>query len=227
MPTLAEVMAELEAVGTAQNRKIYARHGAKEPLFGVSHAHFKLMVKKIKKDHALALQLWDTGNYDARTLAMMIADPQKADPTLLDTWVADSGNYGINDAITAYTAKTAYLRPKAEQWTQSPDEWPSTAGWGLMCYVSNTHKDLPDSYFEPYIQHIETSIHQQPNRTRYAMNNALINFGCRNAVIHERVKKAAAVIGEVYVDHGETNCETPIVTAYIERVLARKGYVLA
>jgi len=34
--TYREIMKELEALGTAQNRKVYRRHGAGENLFGVS-----------------------------------------------------------------------------------------------------------------------------------------------------------------------------------------------
>ena len=44
-----DVMAELENLGTAQNRKVYQRHGASEPLFGVSFANLDAMAKKIKK----------------------------------------------------------------------------------------------------------------------------------------------------------------------------------
>lgn len=36
--TFGEVMSMLEAAGTAQNRKVYARHGVPEPMFGVSYA---------------------------------------------------------------------------------------------------------------------------------------------------------------------------------------------
>jgi len=34
--SLAEAMCELEKAGSAQTRKSYARHGAKEPMFGVT-----------------------------------------------------------------------------------------------------------------------------------------------------------------------------------------------
>src|SRR6185503_19234980 len=72
---LAETMRALEKAGSAQTRKTYLRHGAQEPLFGVSFATLKTLVKKIGVDHELALELWDTGNSDARVLAMKIADP--------------------------------------------------------------------------------------------------------------------------------------------------------
>jgi len=227
MPTFAEVMTDLEAVGTEQARKIYARHGAKPPMFGVSYANFKVFAKKIKVDHALAVQLWDSGNQDARVLALMIADPKQADSALLDRWIADCDNYGIVDALNVYVSRTTYVRDKAETWSQSPEEWTSTAGWGLFSLLAWNDKTLPDSYFEPYLAQIESGIHERPNRTRYAMNGALINIGCRSAGLHERIKNITAAIGEVYVDHGQTGCETPIVIPYIEKVLARKGYVIA
>ena len=55
--TLAETMTALEQAGSAQTRKTYARHGAPEPMFGVSFATLKTLVKRIKVDHELALAL--------------------------------------------------------------------------------------------------------------------------------------------------------------------------
>ena len=79
---ISAVMADLEAAGTAQNRKVYARHGAAEPMFGVSYAELGRIAKRIKTDHALARQLWDSGNHDARVLALRVADPAALDKAL-------------------------------------------------------------------------------------------------------------------------------------------------
>ena len=48
------VMRELEANGTAQNRKVYARHGAGENMFGVSFANLEKLRKQIKVNHELS-----------------------------------------------------------------------------------------------------------------------------------------------------------------------------
>jgi 3-methyladenine DNA glycosylase AlkD len=77
---LQPVLKQLEGHGTAQNRKVYARHGAREPMFGVSYANLESMVKQFRTDHEPALALWDTGNHDARVLATMIADPARWTP---------------------------------------------------------------------------------------------------------------------------------------------------
>ena len=75
--TLTETLRALEKAGSAQTRKTYLRHGAQEPLFGVSFAVLKTLVKKIGVDQELALALWGTKNHDARVLAMKIADPAR------------------------------------------------------------------------------------------------------------------------------------------------------
>src|SRR5512134_1984220 len=75
--SLAEAMSALEKAGSAQTRKTYARHGAAEPMFGVSFAFLKTLVKRIGVDHELALALWGTKNHDARVLALKVADPAK------------------------------------------------------------------------------------------------------------------------------------------------------
>ena len=79
------VMNELKSLGTSQNVKIFKRHGAGNKLYGVSFANLYKLRKKIKTDHNLAMALWKTGNYDARLLATMIADPGAAAEKLLDS----------------------------------------------------------------------------------------------------------------------------------------------
>src|SRR3990172_1099061 len=95
----AEVLAELNKMGTEQNRKVYARHGVGPNMYGVSYANLGALKKKIKVDHGLALDLWASGNHDARVLATMIADPKQADDELLDGWVRDLDNYVLTDAF--------------------------------------------------------------------------------------------------------------------------------
>ncbi len=85
--TLKQAMTALRKMGTAQNRKVYARHGAGENLFGVSFANIGPLAQRIGTDQALAEQLGETGNSDARTLATMIADPEQFTASSADAWV--------------------------------------------------------------------------------------------------------------------------------------------
>jgi 3-methyladenine DNA glycosylase AlkD len=217
-----ETMQTLEEMGTAQNRKIYARHGVGENMFGVSFGNLKELKKGVKKDHELALKLWDSGNHDARNFATMIADPEQVDETLLDAWVQDLDNYVITDSFVGLVVKTPFAQAKAIEWAPSKQEFVARAGWHLLANLSQKDDSLPDTFFEPYLDTIENEIHQKPNRTREGMNNTLIAIGIRNPVLMDKALVVAETIGEVDVDHGDTSCKTPFASDYIERTVARK-----
>ena len=51
---LQEAMQQLQEMGTAQNRKVYARHGVSENMFGVSFANQNKLAKAIKRDQGLS-----------------------------------------------------------------------------------------------------------------------------------------------------------------------------
>ena len=217
-----ETMQVLEEKGTAQNRKVYTRHGVGNNMYGVSFGNLKELKKRIKKDHKLALQLWASGNHDARNFATMIADPKKVDEDLLDAWVQDLDNYVITDSFVGLAVKTDFAQAKAIEWIISDGEYIARAGWHLLASLVQKDDDLPDSFFKPYLQTIAEQIHQKPNRTREGMNNALIAIGIRNDALMNEALYVANKIGEVDVDHGATNCKTPFAPDYIERSVARK-----
>lgn len=227
MPTLSETMAELEGFGSPNIRKIWLNHGFGENTFGVKFSDMKPLAKRIKTDHALALQLWETGNHDARILAAMIADPKQAAPEMLDGWARSLTNHGLCDEVSRLASKSPHARALGEKWSQDPGEWVSATGWSLLGQLALGDKSLPDSFFEPYIAQIEREIHGKPNRTRYAMNSALIAFGTRSANLEAQALAAAKAVGEVYVDHGLTGCETPDARAYIQKAVEKKGYLVA
>ena len=72
--TTEQVMKELEKKGSESIRKIFKNHGNSGPMYGVKVADLKVIQKKVKKDHELAMGLFATGNYDAMYLAGLIAD---------------------------------------------------------------------------------------------------------------------------------------------------------
>ena len=215
------VFEELRALGAEQYRKIYKNHGVQGESFGVSYAHMKVLVKKIKINHPLALDLWATGNHDARILATMIADPQQATDAMLDAWGRDLSSYVITDAFSSYASKTPLARAKIEQWIESDVEWMGQAGWSLLAQIARDDNTLPDSYFEPFLERITRDLHSSQNRVRHSMNNAVIAIGLRNAALEAQAVAAAQQIGKVVVDHGKTDCKTPDAIAYMEKAKAK------
>ncbi len=219
---LNSALRELKRRGTMQNRKVYRRHGVGENMYGVSLADLRLLAKQIKIDHGLAAQLWATGNHDAQVLATLIADPDQFDAKTLDAWSKGLSDYVITDQFAGLVARTSHWQKKAEKWHKARSEWIGRAGWNLIGQLALHEPALPDSYFEPYLIEIETGIHQQKNRVREAMNDALIAMGIRDAALQEKALSAARAIGPVEIDHGETNCKTPNAAEFILRIAAHR-----
>ena len=217
-----EILKELKALGTAQNRKIYKRHGVGEKLYGVSYANLNKLRKKIKIDHELAQKLWTTGNHDAQILATMIADPALMNNRLLEAWAKDLSNYVLTDAFAGIVSQTSFARKKMEKWSKSKGEWIGRAGWLLLAHLTMKDEELSDDYFENYLEIIEKDIHSRKNQVRDAMNSALIAIGIRNSKLEKKALSAAKKIGKVEVDHGETNCKTPDAGEYIRKARKRK-----
>ena len=213
-------MKELESCGTAQNRKVYSRHGVRNNMFGVSYANLYKFQKKLKVDHELAQQLWETGNHDAQVLATLIADPQQMTDKQAEAWAKELGNYSVMEMLMRFMARTPLARKKAEKWHKSKDEWIGSAGWGLIGQLALNDATLPDEYFYHFLEIIEGDIHKGKNRVRHEMNGALIAIGMRNSALEKRPLAVAKKVGKVEVDHGETNCKTPDVATYIAKALA-------
>ncbi|GAB6612352.1 MULTISPECIES: DNA alkylation repair protein [Bacillus] len=218
---LEEVMQQLEEYGTEQNRKIFKNHGAKEPLFGVSFANLKLLKKKIKKDHDLAILLWETKNMDVMTLATMILDPKKVTTAQLNKWVQEVDYYCLMDVLMTAICTSPIAIERMEEWTKSDDEWIGRAGWSLLANIAIKNKTLQDDFFSPYLEEIKVNIHNEKNRKKEAMNSALIAIGIRNEDLEQTAIEIAREIGKVKVDHGATSCKTPDAEPYIKKARER------
>jgi 3-methyladenine DNA glycosylase AlkD len=219
---LEETLGTLKSLGTEPARKTYRRHGVGEDVYGVSYAHFKDLKKKIKTDHALALGLWQSGNHDARVLATMVADPARLDPETLDAWAAGLGNYVESDALAGLAAQAAQAPATMTRWMASDQEWIAAAGWHVLAHLARMEDGLSDEDCERILSAIERDIKSSPNRVRHEMNSAVIAIGAYHPALTAKALAAAARIGKVEVDHGDTGCETPDAAKYIKKRLEKK-----
>ena len=217
------VMAQLAAAGTAQNRKVYARHGAAEPMFGVSYAELGRIAKPIKTNHALAVELWDSGNHDARVLALRVADPAALDEPLAGRWLCDVDNYILAEGLGGLSARTRHARELSDAWRDSPAEWTASTGWFIVTCTAENPDIWSEAELRALVSQIEAEIGGRLNRVRHEMNGALIVIALRDAGLRREVMAAAARIGPVRVDHGQTGCKTPEVAPYVQRTLAHRA----
>lgn len=219
--TLDDVMADLQAHGSEQTKKTLMRHGAREPFFGVKVEHLKTIVKKVKRDHALALALYDTGNTDAMYLAAFLCDPEKMTKPQLNKWVKAAYWHYLSCYTVAWAAaESRFGRELALEWMDSKKEQIASAGWSTYSSLLSIKPDdeLDHDEIVGLLERIERDIHTAPNRVKYVMNGFVISVGSFVPALAARAKATAKAVGKVTVDMGDTDCKVPDACAYIEKV---------
>ena len=219
--TIGHVMEELERKGSEKTRRTYARHGIDIPMFGVSVADLKTVAKRIRGNQALAMQLYDTGNYDAMYLAGMVADGSQMSKQQLERWANTAGC----DTLAAYTVtwvatESPFARELAVKWINSKKDNIAVCGWstyaGIVATTLDTELDLDE--IKGLVERVVSEIHDAPNKVRYAMNQFVIAVGGYVKPLLQHAKKAAKTIGAVSVDMGDTACKVPRALEYIEKI---------
>ena len=225
--TTEQVMKELEKKGSESIKKIFLNHGAKEPLYGVKVGDLKVIQKKVKKDHELAMSLYETGNYDAMYLAGLIADESKMSKKDIEQWAQGSASHGITEYTVAWVAaESKFGWELGMKWIDSPKEKIASAGWNTLSGVIAMKPDseLDIATIKKLLQRIIKEIHSAPNRVRYTMNGFVIGVGSYIKALTKEAVDTAKKIGDVYVDMGGTACKVPAAGDYIKK-LETKGYI--
>ena len=218
---LNEVMSALKKVGSAQSRKIYARHGAPENMFGCKVADMKKIAKKIKGQQDLALELYSTGNADAMYLAGIVADGNQMKKAELNRWAREANWYMVSEyAVAGVAAEHPDAVAIANKWINAKKEHVAAAGWNTYTNVLATREDdeLDHKEIKSHLKMIEGSINAAKNRVRYTMNGFVIAVGSYMPSLTKNATATAKKIGKVEVEMGETSCKVPLATDYIAKI---------
>lgn len=220
---LADTMTALEKLGTEQTRKTWRSHGAKGELFGVRIGDMKVLLKKLKGRHDVALQLYATGNLDAMYLAGLVADGAKMSKKELNAWVDKAACWG---AIAEYTVpwvacESPQARDVALAWMGSRKEHVACAGWNTYSGIVATRPDaeLDLEEIEGLLARVEKEIGSAPNRVRYCMNGFVIAVGAAVKPLHAKAKAVAKRLGKVDVDL-VGSCKIPVASETIAKIAA-------
>lgn len=220
--TLPEALKQLEALGNAKVRAQNAKHGAGENQFGVSLGDIRALAKKIRKDHALALSLWETGNVDAQFLATLLIEPGKLSAEALDKLVRSIAFVRVADWLNAYVVAQHPDRERLRAaWMSAEDRWTARAGWHLTAERVAKNPDGLD--LPALLDRLEAEMTNAKPEVQWTMNSTLAAIG-----IHvPRLRKRAIAIGEklgIYRDYPVSKgCTSPFAPIWINAVVSRSS----
>lgn len=225
--TAKEILTRLEKMGSSSIKKVYMNHGAVEPFFGVKVSDMKTIVKEVKQNHALAMELYASGNSDAMYLAGLISSPNEMSKKDLIDWNNNARWYMHSEYTVAWTtAESKFARELAIEWIDSSNELSASAGWATYAsFIQITPNDKLDIVeIANLLTRIDTQIGNAPNRVKYAMNGFLIMVGTQIQDLNAMALDIADKIGKVQVDMGGTACAVPDAKSYIHKTTEKVGF---
>jgi 3-methyladenine DNA glycosylase AlkD len=225
--TLEETLRELESLGNAGVRAQNAKSGAWGPgagdnQFGVKHGDIRVLAKKIKADHKLALSLWETGNIDAQYLAILLIKPKDLSVKEVDRLVRSVTFGWVADWLMNYVVKQHPDKETLRQeWMATDHRWAARAGWSLT--AERVAKSADGLDLPALLDRIESEMGTADPVVQWTMNNTLAEIG-----IHfPKLRKRAIAIGEelgIYRDYPVSKgCTSPFAPIWINFMVNRQG----
>lgn len=175
---------------------------------GIYHRDLRIIAKEIGKNNDLALQLFDSGIYEARLLCSKIFNPKDLTSDLMEKWVVTFENWEICDSFCmGLFAKSQLAIDKIQNWTKRDAEFQKRAGFAIMAAYCMADKKADNAVFETFLPIIKREANDDRLYVRKAVNWALRSIGKRNSdlnvqaiqMAHEIValdSKAAKWIGK-------------------------------
>lgn len=190
---MKEILQWLEANGEQKNREGMARFGINsENAYGVPMPALRKKAREYRREHDLAIDLWATGNHEARIMAGLIADAKKVTPELMDSWVMDFDSWDVCDQCCLNLFdKAPFVHDKVGEYIADEREFVRRAGFVLIAVLAVHDKVSPDSVFVEYLTVIENNASDGRNFVRKAVNWALRQIGKRNTALNVRAVDVA------------------------------------
>ena len=188
-----QVLDHLRSLENPTNRQGMKRFGINtEHALGISMKTLRGVARSYRKDHELALSLWESGLHEARLLAVLIDDPRQLGEEQLEEWVADIQSWDLCDqACSNLFDKWPGAYHKAREWSQRDEEFVKRAGFVLMAVLSVHDKKAGDDQFIEFFDDIEREADDPRNFVKKAVNWALRAMGKRNATLNEQALQVA------------------------------------
>ena len=218
-----EVLAQLESLGDEARRAHNTKFGAPDNQFGVKLGDLRAVAKKIKTDHALALQLWETGNVDAQLLATLLIKPKSLSAEEVDKLTRSTTCAQVADWLNSYVvAEHPDRETLRKKWMTARDRWAARAGWHFT--ASRINKGIADDLDLPaLLDRIEKEMPKAKPEVQWTMNNTLGAIG----IHHAEHRKRAIAIGEkigLYRDWPVSKgCIIPFVPVWVDAMVKRQG----
>lgn len=180
-------LARLRAEARPEALEAMARFGLTgDARLGLAVPTLRALAREFRRDHELALALWDSGIPDAQILAGMVAEPAKLTVEQMDHWVAGMRAWDVCDqACTNAFVKSPLAWDAIPRWAERRAEFEKRAAFSLLAVAAVHQKTRPDADFLARLPLIEAAADDERNFVKKAVNWALRQIGKRSVGLRE------------------------------------------
>ncbi len=186
--TFDEVIARLQSLANPEKVVLKEKKFgiiSNNPL-GVYHKDLKILAKEIGRDNELAIQLFDSGIYEARLLCSKLFKPKDVTEELMEKWVATFENWEICDSFCmGLFAKNKLAVKKIQDWHLREPEFERRAAFATIAAYCMADKYADNELFESFFPIIKKTANDDRIYVKKAVNWALRNIGKRNSDLHQ------------------------------------------
>jgi 3-methyladenine DNA glycosylase AlkD len=115
---------------------------------GVSVADMRLVVKGIRKNHNLAVELWRTGLAEGKIVASMLDEPEKLTGCQMEEWIMGFDSWDVCDQVCMNLFEKSPLAwTKIFEWSQRKETFVKRAAFALIACLAWHSKTAKDDDF--------------------------------------------------------------------------------
>lgn len=190
--SVAAIIEELTRSGDPARRAGMERYGINTSrALGNSMPAIRALAKTVGRDHALALEVWDTGVHDARLLCAFIDEAQMVTPAQMDRWARDFDSWDVTDQVcNNLFSRTPHAVAAVRRWAPREEEFVRRAAFATMASLAVHARSMDEGQFLAFIPLIRAAADDPRNFVKKAVNWALRQIGKRSLTLRD------AAIGE-------------------------------
>lgn len=181
----SEIVAYLKSLGREENRAGMARFGIRtDAALGVGNTVLRPLARRLTRNHARALELWDTGWREARLLAALTDEPAEVTPDQCRDWAARFDSWELVDGVADLFVETPFWQELVNEFAADDREFVRRTAFAMLAWAAVHRKNDPDSTFVDRLPLIEAHADDPRNFVRKAVNWALRQIGKRSVALH-------------------------------------------
>ena len=195
---------------------------------GTKHGDLRKLAKAIKRDHELAMELWSTGHYFSRQLAILIMDKKLIDQDFINNLVEDIQQHELKERthladwfMANQLRKDKKIVALIESWEHHPLPLLRRIFWYHQARLRWTGQTPPDNT-DVLLASIEKNMAQEAPEVQWAMNFTAGQIGVFDPDYRNRIIDFGRTLGLYKEEKAPRGCTPNYLPEFIRIEVAKR-----